>query len=166
MKKFYKENRVFCILMIVVLVCFFIILGLGLSYILKSSDTNVYGNRLDGISDVKITKKMKTNMEASVKEFEKISDVTVNVHGKIVYFDITFTDEASIDDAKNTSIKCLELFEEEYLNYYDIQFLIVNDRYLAEKNNKDESTESDNIFPIMGYRKAGATTIAWSHNAY
>ena len=152
--------------MIVVLVCFFIILGLGLSYILKSSDTNVYGNRLDGISDVKITKKMKTNMEASVKEFEKVSDVTVNVHGKIVYFDITFTDEASIDDAKNTSIKCLELFEEEYLNYYDIQFLIVNDRYLAEKNSKDESTESDNIFPIMGYRKAGATTIAWSHNAY
>ena len=164
MKKFYEENRVFSILMIIVLVCLLIIAGLGVRYIFNSNTKSVYGNRLDGIGDVKIDKDMKETMTSKVKEMEKVDNVVINIHGKIVYFDITFNDEITVEEAKNTAIKCLELFEEDYVNYYDIQFLMVNEEFV--KNQSAESTaEKTNIFPIMGYKKAGEANISWSHNA-
>lgn len=161
MKQFYKENRVFSILMLIVLGCIVLTIIMILWYLASSTSKSVYGNRLDGIGDVKIDSSMNKDLVSKVKEMDKISDAKVNVHGKIVYFDIVLTDDASVGDAKNTAIKCLELFEEDYLNFYDIQFLMTNDKY---QNNSEQSTE-DNIFPILGYRKAGATTITWSHNA-
>lgn len=161
MKQFYKENRVFSILMLVVIGCIILTVVMILGYVISSSSKSVYGNRLDGIGDVKIDSKMNKDLVSKVQEMDKVSSAKVNVHGKIVYFDIVMSDDASVDDAKNTAIKCLGLFEEDYLNFYDIQFLMTNDKFV---NNSSQSTE-DNIFPILGYRKAQKTTITWSHNA-
>lgn len=155
MKKFYKENRVFVILMGVVLVCVAIMCALLARYVIKSNTNDAYGNRLDGIKDVQIKKKEVDKMEASIAEMEKVEDVTINVHGKIVYFDVDFSNEASVDEAKNIAVKCLEFFEEDYKNFYDMQFLFV----------KSKAESSEDVFPIIGYMKAGATTISWSNNA-
>lgn len=155
MKKFYKENRVFVILMGIALVCIAVIAAMMVWYIINSSTKNVYGNRLDGIDDVKIEEKKITDMESSLSENDLVQDVTINVHGKIVNFNIDFVNDASVDDAKNVAIKCFEFFEENYLNYYDIQFLF----------SKSASEESEEVFPIIGYSKRGATTITWSNNA-
>lgn len=155
MKKFYKENRVFVILMGVVLVCVAIMCALLAGYVIKSNTNDAYGNRLDGIKDVQIKKKEVDKMEASIAEMEKVEDVTINVHGKIVYFDVDFSNETSVDEAKNIAVKCLEFFEEDYKNFYDMQFLFV----------KSKVESSEDVFPIIGYMKAGATTISWSNNA-
>ena len=165
MKKFYEENRVFSILMIIVLVCVLIIAGLGIRYVLGSNTKSVYGNRLDGIGDVKIDKDMKNSMTNKVKEFEKVDDVTINIHGKIVNFNITFNDEITAEEAKNTAIKCLELFEEDYVNFYDIQFLMVNEEYIKNKDAESSAQDKAKTFPILGYKKAGDANISWSHNA-
>ncbi len=155
MKRFYKENRVFVILMGIALVCIAIIFGMMVWYIINSNTKDVYGNRLDGIEDVEIDDKMKTDMESSISEMEGVQDVTINLHGKIVYFDIDLVNEATVDEAKNISIKCLDFFEEEYLNFYDLQFIIT----------KSKVEDSEDVFPILGYKKASATTITWSNNA-
>ncbi len=155
MKKFYKENRVFVILMGIVLVCVIVMLVMATKYVIKSNTNNTYGNRLDGIKDVKITNKMKSEMESKIKEMNKVSSVKINVHGKIVYFDIDFDNEATLDEVKGIAIKCLELFKEEYKNFYDMQFLFT----------KSKSTDEEEKFPIIGYMKAGATTVSWSNNA-
>ena len=155
MKKFYKENRVFVILMGVALVCIAIIVGMMAWYVVSSSTKSAYGNRLDGINDVEIASKKVTEMESNVSEKEKVQDVTINVHGKIVYFNIDFENDTTIDEAKNIAISCLDFFEEDYRNYYDIQFLFT----------KSKSEESEETFPILGYIKAGKTTISWSANA-
>ncbi len=165
MKKFYKENRVFVILMGITLVCIAIILGMACSYIISSNSGNVYGNRLDGISDVEITKKKITEMQKSLNEEEKIQDVTINIHGKIVYFNVEFTSDTSIDDAKNVAIKCLDFFEETYLNFYDLQFLFTKDEVKEESSSEEEDENKEPYFPIIGYRKAGVSTITWSNNA-
>ena len=70
----------------------------------------------------------------------------------------------AIEEAKNTAIGIVALFEEDYLNYYDIQFLMVNELY---NNTKDQSKAPDdpNPFPILGYKKAERENISWSHNA-
>ncbi len=155
MKKFYKENRVFVILMGIALVCIAIIIGLFASYVVKSTTNDKYGNRLDGIKDVQITDERISEMESTILEKPKVQDVKIRLHGKIIYFTIDFENEATIEEAQNVSISCLEFFEENYANYYDLQFLIT----------KSKLEESVVNFPIIGYKKAGATTISWSNNA-
>lgn len=155
MKKFYKENRVFVILMGIALVCIAIIIGMMASYIVKSSTNDKYGNRLDGISDVEIADEKVTEMEEAILEMAKVQDTTINIHGKIVNFNIDFQNDATLEEIQNASISCFDFFEEDYLNYYDLQFIIT----------KSDYEESDGTFPILGYRKAGATTITWSNNA-
>lgn len=155
MKKFYKENRVFVILMGIALVCIAIIIALFASYVVKSSTNDKYGTRLNGIEDVKIEDDKIGEMEGKILEMTKVSDVKINVHGKIVYFTIDFQNDATIEEVKNAAINCLEFFEEDYLNYYALQFLIT----------KNSLEESDTKFPMIGYRNAGAATITWSNNA-
>ena len=46
MKQFYKENRVFSILMIVVAVCLLLIIGITLKYFIFGSSYSPYGDRL------------------------------------------------------------------------------------------------------------------------
>ncbi|MCI8498039.1 MAG: hypothetical protein HFG33_01370 [Bacilli bacterium] len=155
MKKFYKENRIFVILMGIALVCIAIIIAMMAGYVVRSSKGDKYGNRLDGISDVEIKSEDVTKMEESILEKPKVQDVTINIHGKIINFNIDFENDATLEEVKNVSIGCMELFEENYLNFYALQFLIT----------KSSLEESSSNFPIIGYRNAGAATITWSHNA-
>ena len=155
MKRFYKENRVFVILMAVVVVCVAIIIFLLAKYVINSNTGDNYGNRLDGIQDVIIEKDKKDEMAKNLEEIEKVKDVVINIHGKIINFNIDFDNDTTVDDAKSIAIKCLDFFEEEYKNFYDIQFLF----------KKSESDDEEDKFPIIGYIKAGATTISWSNNA-
>ncbi len=160
MKKFYKENRVFVILMGIALVCIAIIIWMFVGYIIDSSTSNKYGNRLDGIKDVEIKDEKITEMETSILEMEKVQDVKINLHGKLLNFNISFEKDTTIDDAHNVSISCLEFFEEDYLNFYDLQFLVT-----IEDGKTVEEGEDPADLIIIGYRKAGATTITWSNNA-
>lgn len=155
MKKFYKENRVFVILMGIALVCIAVIVAMLASYVLKSSTGNMYGNRLDGIKDVEIKEDKITEMEGKILEMNKVQDVKINIHGKIINFNIDMESDASVDESQSVSVSCLEFFEEDYLNYYDLQFIIT----------RSTSDESDGVFPFLGYRKGGATNITWSNNA-
>jgi len=155
MKKFYKENRVFVILMGIALVCIAIIVAIFTMYIVNSSTNDKYGNRLDGIKDVEIKKDDINDMESKVLEMSKVQDVSIKMHGKTLNFIIDFEQNATLEEVQNVAISTLEFFEEDYLNYYDLQ-------YLVTKSTLEESVTN---YPIIGYRKAGATTITWSRNA-
>ena len=155
MKKFYKENRVFVILMGIALVCIAIIIGLLASYVLSSNGGEKYGNRLDGISDVEIKDEFKDEMESKILEKEKVEDTKINIHGKIISFNIKFQKDTSVTEAKSVATSCMEFFEEDYLNYYDIQFVLT----------KSEYEDSTSTFPMLGYRKAQAANITWSNNS-
>ncbi len=161
MKKFYKENRVFVILMGIALVCVAIIAWMFVSYIIHSSTSNKYGNRLDGIKDVEIKDEKITEMETAILEMSKVQDVKINLHGKLVNFNISFEKETTVEEAQNVSISCMEFFEEDYLNFYDLQFLVT----IPEGKAAVEGEEEPKDLVIIGYRKAGMTTITWSNNA-
>lgn len=160
MKSFYKKNRVFIILMAIVFICAAIIIFLLAKYVINSNTGNKYGNRLDGIQDIVIEKDKKDEMKTTLEKEEIVNSVTITVHGKIVNFLIDFKKDATVDQAKSISVKCLDFFEEEYRNFYDLQFLCQK----SELKEQKEEDEKDN-FPIIGYIKAGATTISWSNNA-
>ena len=54
LKGFYQNNRIYCILMIVSIVCIILIASAFVYYFIEQTRTDIYGKRLYGIKSVKI----------------------------------------------------------------------------------------------------------------
>lgn len=147
--RYIKKNK----LTSVVILIFILIVILGAYFyntFFSSGRREAYGNRLDGIETVEITKKQYTSIKDTLKENENVTKVTTDLKGKIVNIIITVKDEVSIKDAKKIAEGALPLFDKEQLSFYDIQIFVKKDN--AELND----------FPIVGYKQNGKEGLTWS----
>lgn len=146
-KKFYKNNRIYCILMGVSLFCLAIIAMLFVIYFVNQSKNDVYGNRLNGIESMEISDNEKEEIISAIKENDKVDKATVNIKGKIIYVNVYLL-EGNRDVANSIAVKVLNALDDEKKDFYDLNFSF----------NKDD----DEAFPFMGYKKSDATIISWS----
>lgn len=146
-KKFYKNNRIYCILMGVSLFCLAIIAMLFVIYFVNQSKNDVYGNRLNGIESMEISDNEKEEIISAIKENDKVDKATVNIKGKIIYVNVYLL-EGNRDVANSIAVKVLNALNDEKKDFYDLNFSF----------NKDD----DEAFPFMGYKKSDATIISWS----
>ena len=138
MKNFFKTHKKQCMIGgIAFLVIFFLIL-IWL-FIVPVFSNNKYGDRLDGIEDHKISSDTVKDIENSLKENDKVTDVTYNNEGRILDFIITVSNDMSTEDAKKLGDTILDKISDDDKKYYDIQILI------------DTEEENDN-YPIAGYK--------------
>ncbi len=138
MKNFFKTHKKQCMIGgIAFLVIFFLIL-IWL-FIVPVFSNNKYGDRLDGIKDHKISSDTVKDIEDSLKENDKVTDVTYNNEGRILDFIITVSNDMSTEDAKKLGDTILDKISDDDKKYYDIQILI------------DTEEENDN-YPIAGYK--------------
>ena len=138
MKNFFKTHKKQCMIGgIAFLVIFFLIL-IWL-FIVPVFSNNKYGDRLDGIEDHKISSDTVKDIENSLKENDKVTDVTYNNEGRILDFIITVSNDMSTEDAKKIGDTILDKISDDDKKYYDIQILI------------DTEEENDN-YPIAGYK--------------
>ena len=138
MKNFFKTHKKQCMIGgIAFLVIFFLIL-IWL-FIVPVFSNNKYGDRLDGIEDHKISSDTVKDIENSLKENDKVTDVTYNNEGRILDFIITVSNDMSTDDAKKLGDTILDKISDDDKKYYDIQILI------------DTEEENEN-YPIAGYK--------------
>ncbi len=151
MKNFYKENRVFSILMIVSITCLIIIATLLILYFFKGQGTNKYGNRLEGMKEVKLDTKKLNKYENKLKEEKGIEEATITLQGRIVYVTFNISKESNVTEGVNASLKALDYFSEKEKEYYDFNFLI-------DKKEKEE----DENFPISGYKNVKSANIVWN----
>ena len=112
---------------------------------------NPYGNRLDGIEKVPFSKKDIEKLEDKMDDNSSVKKASVNLEGRLFNIILTTKKGTKLDDMKDYCVKLLELYSEEELKYYDIQFYIVND---------DKKAES---YPAIGYHNKKATKISWSN---
>ena len=150
MKKFFKENRIFVIMMGIVLVCFIIIVSLLFVYFYRGNSKDKYGTRLNDIKDVQISNSEKNNVIAKIKNNPEIENVSINIFGKIVYINLTLKEGILLDVAKSKALEILDNFTEEELNLYDFQITL--------------KESSDTGYLISGAKNNGATTITWNNN--
>lgn len=146
-KKFYKNNRVYCILMGISIFCIALICVLGVGYFINQTKNSVYGNRLNGIDSVIISDEHKNEVIDAIKENGNVSKAVINVKGKIIYINV-YLEDGKIDDAQSLAIKSLNCFTDDEKEFYDINFSFVK--------------EGDNGFTIMGYKKSDAAIISWT----
>ena len=138
MKNFFKTHKKQCMIGgIAFLVIFFLIL-IWL-FIVPVFSNNKYGDRLDGIEDHKISSDTVKDIENSLKENDKVTDVTYNNEGRILDFIITVSNDMSTEDAKKLWDTILDKISDDDKKYYDIQILIGTEE------------ENDN-YPIAGYK--------------
>lgn len=88
LKGFYKNNRVFVILMGIAIFCLAIIATAFVYIILSQNTGDLYGNRLNGIETIEIAKTRLTELEKTIKEDEKVEKATSRIKGKIIYINI------------------------------------------------------------------------------
>lgn len=147
--KFIKKNK-FTILVIVTFVVLVIVAAVVKNVFFINTGQPVYGNRLEGIEDVKIEDSQYDELEKNLKKDKKVTDVVSNLDGKIVNVTITVKDDTSKKDAKKIGDKVLSNFDDKQLAFYDIQVFI----------KKDDSKQND--FPIIGYKHHKEKGLSWS----
>ena len=147
--KFIRRNK-FTIVAIIVL----ILLAIGVFEVKKifvpDEGKAAYGARLDEIEKHKLSEDLFKNIEAKLKENERVLKVEHKVHGKIINLIITVHDDMSRDEARNIANSTIALFESEELTYYSLQVYM-------KKDNSDL-----NDFPIIGYKGTDSTALSFS----
>lgn len=147
LKRFYRNNRIYCILMGISVFCIALICVIAVMYFVNQTQKSNYGNRLNGIESVYISDEHKDEVIKEINDNGKISKVSINVKGKIIYINV-YLEDGKPSDAQALAIKALGVFSDDEKDYYDINFSFVK--------------EGDSGFTIMGYKKSDATIISWT----
>ena len=106
-----------------------------------------YGNRLDGIEKVQLSKKELTEVSNWIKDTKVVENCSVRVVGKIVYVDIFFNKDANLNEAKNLAGGALGKFEDDEKAFYDFEFIL--------SQNKEDG------FKVVGTKSPMIDNISW-----
>ena len=115
----HKILTVICFLAFVIVVVLFYIFC---SVFVGGSDK--YGNRLNGIEKVEFSDKDLDKIEDSISKSDEVEKVSVRLQGKIVYINIVYKSDVSVDKAKEIANGSLENFDEDELKFYDIGYIL------------------------------------------
>ena len=142
-----------------------IVAVLGIKMILPSNSSK-YGDRLDGIKEVKFGKTEKNKIIDKIKENEKVTDAKIAVEGKIINVIFNITKETNPDEAKTIANDSLGEVSDDVKGFYDIQFMVTKKDEEGTKKTvtKDDGTTEEvtvTVFPIMGYKNSKSQGIVW-----
>lgn len=152
-KKFYKEHRVFTILMAIVIVCLVLIITVLVQIFYFGNGNDKYGDRLEGIDNVKISESKESDYENNVKATGKVKNCDLVITGRIIYITMQFEESVELDEAKNVALKSLESFSEDELAFYDFNITL--------KKNTSDKVEG---FIISGARTKNGSGLVWNNN--
>lgn len=116
--------------------------------------SNNYGNRLDGISEVEISKSDIKGLKNTLEEKNEVSEASVRIQGKIVYINIVFNNDVSLDTAKNIAKDTLNSFDDDEKAYYDFGY------FLTQVGSEDENDDKT-YFNVTGTKHAKASEISF-----
>ena len=149
LKQFYKNNRIYCILIMISCACL-LLLGAGvILYFIGQATSSSYGNRLDNVETYPVDKELK-ELEKFYKESEGVKSASVRLQGKIIYVDVEMDDKKTNEDIQNVATSSLEKLTDEQKGFYDIQFIFTRATYN----------------PYFGSKSHSRTVISWANFKY
>jgi len=148
-KKLFQKNKFTFFIIIFFFIMFILLLQVKKLFFPDAGVAN-YGDRLDGI--VQIKEEEKVQLITALKENELVSNVVVDISGRILNVTITVTKDTPITEAKKIGEGTINHLTEETIRDYDIQVF----------TKKDEKEE--NNFPIIGYKSKTASGFTWTRD--
>ncbi len=152
-KRFYKEHRIFTILMAVVLVCVVLIATVLIQCFYVGNGSDKYGNRLEGIEKVKISESRQKDFEKNNANNDKVKTVDVKVTGKIIYITMEFEPNVALVEAQSIAQKSLESFSEKEQKFYDFNITL-----------KQAASDKGEGFVISGAKNKNSDGLVWNNN--
>ncbi len=149
LKKFYKNNRIYCILMIISIVCIFVMGVSVVVYFYNQLTTDAYGTRLENMSNYDLGDSL-SQLENFYKEQAGIENVSVRLQGKIIYIDVKATETMKNEQIQSIATSSLDKISEENRSYYDIQLIFTR----------------NNLSAYLGAKNSGSTNIVWTNYTY
>lgn len=148
-RKFYKNNRIYCILMLISIFCILLIGTSVIVYFVAQSNTSPYGHRLDGIEEHDLGNSL-SDLESFYKEQKGVKSATVRLQGKIIYVTVEVEDVIKNEEIQNIATSSLEKIEEKNRSFYDMQFIFKRASYN----------------PYLGSKISANTNITWTKYSY
>ncbi len=152
LKIIWRDNKVVVVLVSILFLCFIAICFIAATYFF-GGDSSVYGDRLEGSDEYKISSKEEDDYIDTLILNESVEDATFKVHGKIIYVSVNFAIGTDLEAAKTVLTASLESMEEKWALFYDVNFTI----------NCDKSVDTDG-FVLMGAKNIGSEVIVWNNN--
>ena len=125
-----------------------IILAVIFIKLLTGGSSDKYGNRTEGIEEVKISNEIYDGVKTELMDTGLVKEVNVRLQGKIVYTTIDLNSDVSADEAKEIASNTLDNYETEMLEFYDFSYFL-----------RWEGEESTSI--ITGNKHHNLDTISW-----
>lgn len=152
-RKFYREHRVFTILMAVAVVCVALIVYVLIDCFYSGSDTNKWGTRCEAVEKLPITKAIKEEIIGKIEAEELVESASISVKCRRIETKIVFKPEAELIQAESIALKSLEYYSEEESQAYDFEFELQN----------PGSDKSDG-FSIWGAKNKSGSGLIWNNN--
>lgn len=145
-KEFYKNNRIYCILMLVSLFCFILMGSAVVIYFVNQATSDKYGTRLDDIDQYPVSKEL-AEFETFYKESDGVTKAAVRLSGKIIYVSVEVDPKMDLDQMQNIATESLTKLTDEQKGYYELQFTF----------------KREGFAPYSGSKAASRTVITWSN---
>ena len=116
--------------------------------LLAGGSSNKYGNRLEGIEEVKIAGDVFDGVETELVDSGLVEEASVRLQGKIVYTTIVLKGDTTVDKAKELAGATLDNYSAEELGFFDFSYFL-----------KWNGEESDTV--ITGNKHHNLEAIAW-----
>ena len=136
-----KENK-FTTIVFLIFLGLFLIGALIFGLVMPKTGKPIYGNRLDGIEKVEVTKDQTNELVKNLKDKDYVTSASTHISGKIINVLVETKEGTSITKAKTLKTIVLKAFEENQKKFYDIQLFITNE-------NKDAKG-----YPVIGYKNS------------
>ena len=150
--EFIKRHKFKLILLLVFLIVLVVAFLMLMNLLYPDSRKDVYGNRLAGIEEVKVSNKVITEIKDKITSNEFVDSVDYSLKGKLINFNIQVKADTDKNLAKQTVNSILETFDADIQSFYDIQVLIIED--------KEESTN----YPVFAYKHKISKEFIWTNN--
>ncbi len=141
-----KRNKSTIIAIAIFLIVLIVAMNL-INIFFPNEENALYGSRLNGINEVKITNNTEDQITAALEK--DCSKVSIRESGKIIEVILTVDKDMSLETAKNLAPKITEQLKKEQLEYYDIQVFI-------------QKTAKSSDFPIIGYKQHTKEGFNWT----
>lgn len=149
LKKFYQNNRIYCILMIVSAICLIVILTSVIIYFFSQTSSSVYGHRLDDIAEHQVDKEIE-DLKGFFDSNDKVKYSSIDKRGKIIYVVLDVNEALANEDIQSLCTESLDKLTKDQKEYYDIQFIV----------------KRDGLNPYLGSKSAHQTVLSWANYSY
>lgn len=149
LKKFILKNKLLSVLLFLLILILILLLVIIKVFIFPSYKVSNYGNRLDGIADVKLSDSRFDDVKNKFNSVDGFKIDKFRLSGKIVNIFVTIDDKISMDKVKSSSLELIKLFDKKELEYYDFQVFVT-----GGKEDKD---------PMIGYKNKNSEDLYWNY---